>query len=259
MNLKRSLKKYFPGLFSTKTHLAYGVEESPNKYPLDKVRYVMIAEYLHQEYLKRGKPLRILDIGCSEGMMIAYTQKNNTQTEFYGIDILEERKAKAIARGYKDVWLKDIRQCDFSEYRDRFDAVICSHILEHLEHPGDLLKKLNSVMAEDALLVVGTPIGLWPGVLWSRYGAPLRHPWYRREAVLKRFGHVSFFTLSSLKKLLLKNRFRTEECRGEYFIRARGFFLEDYKWWFDFNQWYGRLFPGVLGYVVVRARRMEPS
>lgn len=256
MNFKEALKNIFPGLFSSRTHLAYGVEESPNKYPLDKVRYVMIAEFLHQEYLKRGRPIRVLDIGCSEGMMILYSKKNNTQAEFYGIDILPERKAKAIARGYKDVWLKDIRQCDFGECRGRFDAVICSHILEHLEQPGDLLRKLTSVMSEDTLLIIGTPIGLLPGILWRKYISPLCRPWYNREAVLKRFGHVSFFTLSSLKKLLLTNRFHPEECRGEYLIRARGFFLEDHKWWFDFNQWYGRLFPGVLGYVVVKARRV---
>lgn len=255
MDFKKTLKKIFPNLFSSRTHLAYGVEESPNKYPLDKVRYVMIAELLHQEYLRRGKPIRVLDIGCSEGMMILYSRKNDTQAEFYGIDILEERKKKAIERGYKDVWLEDIRECDFGKYRDRFDAVICSHILEHLERPGDLLQKLNSVMSEDGLLIIGTPIGLLPGVLWRKYISPLCRPWYEREAVLKRFGHVSFFTLSALKKLLLKSGFRAEECRGEYLIRARGFFLEDCKWWFDFNQWYGRLFPGVLGYVVVKARK----
>jgi len=116
------------------------------------------------------------------------------------------------------------------------------------------LRRLKAALEPKALLLVGVPIGLWPGILWRRHITPRINPWQKKEAVLKRFGHVSFFTLPDLKRVLLQSGFQAEECRGDFLIRARGFFLENYKWWFDFNQWYGRLLPGVLGHVTVRAR-----
>ncbi|MDD5218644.1 MAG: class I SAM-dependent methyltransferase [Candidatus Omnitrophica bacterium] len=254
MLFKKTLKRFFPFLFSSGTYQAFGVEDAPNKYPVDRARYLNMAAYLHEEYQRRGKPIRVLDIGCSEGMMLLYCNKNNTPVQFYGIDILEERKQKALARGYQDVFIKDIRNCDFSKCTEPFDAVICSHILEHLEDPGEFLERLKAAMLPEALLIVGVPIGLLPGILWRRYISPIYKARHRKEASLKRFGHVSFFTLPALRRLLQQRGFYPEIICGDYFIRARGFFLENYKWWFDFNQWYGRLFPGILGTVTLKAR-----
>lgn len=253
---KNILKRIFPFLFSSKTYLAFGVEESHNKYPIDRARYLVSASYIHQEYLKRQRPVRILDIGCSEGMMTLYCGRNGTKSEFYGIDILSERREKALQRGYREVLLKDIREFDFKPFGEGFfDVVICSHILEHLECPGDILEKIRPVMKKNALLIVGVPIGLLPGILWRRHITPLYNSRKRKEEALKRFGHVSFFSLPELKKLLARHGFITEEARGDYFLRARTFFLENHRWWFDFNQLYGRLFPGLWGHVTVKARR----
>lgn len=253
--LKKFLQKYLPFLFSTKTYLAFGVEESPNRYPLDKARYLTAAGFINDEYVKQGRPVRILDIGCNEGMMALYTAKAGTKTEFCGIDILPEKRGKALERGYEEVLLEDIRQCDFRKYRDGyFDAVICSHILEHLEDPGALLGKVRRVIKKDGILIAGVPIGLLPGILWRRHITPLYSPRKRREAVLARFGHISFFTLPELRRLLKKHGFHLEVAQGDYFLRARKLFIENYKWWFDFNQLYGKIFPGLWGHVSVKAR-----
>lgn len=258
MKLKNIIEKVFPFLYSSKTYLAFGVEESPTKYPLNKARYLLMASYIHEEYLKKQRPLRVLDIGCNEGMMILYCRKNNSKTEFYGIDILPEKKDKSMEQGYKSVLLQDIRECPFDYEDNFFDVVICSHILEHLEHPGKLLEKLKRIIRKEGLLIVGVPIGILPAILWRRHVTPLCSPVNKKEEALKRFGHVTFFTLPELKRLLRHHGFITEEARGDYFIRARRFFIENYKWWFDFNQWYGKIFPGVLGHVTVKSRFRAP-
>ena len=255
--VKKFLEKRCPFLFSKKTHLAFGVEESPNKYPLDKARYVLMASYIHEEYLKLKRPVRVLDIGCHEGMMILYCKQNKSEVEFYGMDILKERLDKALKRGYKSALLQDIRNRPFPYKDDFFDVVICSHILEHLKRPGRALAELNRVMKQGAALLVGVPIGVLPAILWRRHVTPLYDRTRKPEDCLKRFGHVSFFTLPKLKKLLKDYGFATENARGDYFIRSRRFFLEDHKWWFDFNQWYGRIFPGIMGHVTVKAHLRE--
>ena len=252
---KKFLQKIFPFLFSSKTYLAFGVEESPNRYPLDKARYLLAAKFIRDEYLKQERAVKVLDIGCNEGMMALYTGKAGAETEFYGIDILPEKRDMALKRGYREVLLEDIRECDFRKFQDGFfDVVICSHILEHMEDPGAVLDKVRRVIKRGGVLIVGVPIGLLPGILWRRHITPLYSPWKRKEEVLKRFGHVSFFTLPELRRLLKEHGFCVEEARGDYFLRARKFFLENYKWWFDFNQLYGRVFPGLWGHVTVRAR-----
>ncbi|OGW82269.1 MAG: hypothetical protein A3G33_11190 [Omnitrophica bacterium RIFCSPLOWO2_12_FULL_44_17] len=252
--LKKFLEKLFPFLFSSRTYLAYGVEEAPTKYPLDKARYPLMAAFIREEYLKLKRPIKVLDMGCHEGMMLLYTKQNQTDAEFYGMDILEERLNKAMQRGYQSVTRQDIQNFPYPFNNGFFDAVICSHILEHLEYPEKVLQELNRVMKRDGLLIVGVPVGLLPGILWRRYMTPMYNPWKRKKEVLKRFGHIQFFTLPVLKKLLKRYGFVTEEARGDFLIRARKFFLENYKWWYKFNQWYGKIFPGVLGHVTLKAR-----
>ncbi|MGB2705486.1 MAG: class I SAM-dependent methyltransferase [Candidatus Omnitrophota bacterium] len=255
--LKKFLERHCPFLFSQRTYLAFGVEESPNKYPLDKARYVLMASCIHEEYMRQKKPIKVLDIGCHEGMMILYCRKNNSEVEFYGMDILQERLNKALGRGYKSALIQDIRSRPFPYKDDFFDVVISSHILEHLERPGEVLGELNRVMKKGAVLLVGVPIGILPAILWRRYITPLYDKTRKPQDCLKRFGHVSFFTLARLKKLLKDHGFVTEDARGDYFIRSRRFFLENYKWWFDFNQLYGRIFPGITGHVTVKSRLTE--
>jgi len=253
--LKKVLEKYCPFLFSSKTYLAFGVEESPNKYPLNKARYVLMASYIHDEYLRRKRPIKVLDIGCHEGMMILYCRKNNSEVEFHGMDIRKERLDKALEKGYNSAILQDIRNRPLPYKDDFFDAAICSHIFEHLERPGEVLEELNRVMKKNGILLVGVPIGFLPAILWRRYITPLHDRTRRPEECSKRFGHMTFFTLPALKKLLKDHGFLTEVARGDFFIRSRKLFLENYKWWCEFNQWYGRLFPGILGHVTVRSRK----
>jgi|GEM_PF-1446092 len=256
--VKKFMERHLPFLFSNKAYLAYGVENSPTRYPLDKARYVLIASYIADEQARLKRPVRVLDIGCSEGMMILYCNKLLTPTEFYGMDILQERLDKALRRGYKSVLLQDIRKRPLPYKDGFFDVVICSHILEHLLDPGELLGELGRVMKDDALIIVGVPIGLLPGILWRRHITPLYSKRKSVEESLKRFGHVTFFTLPDLKKLLGRRRFVVESARGDYMIRARKFFLENYRWWYRLNQIYGRIFPGLWGHVTVKAR-FKPS
>ncbi len=252
--IKEIFQKLTPFLFSSQTYLAYGVEPSPTKFPLDKARYLTQASYVHEEYLKRNRKIKVLDIGCNEGMMILYCRKNKIEADFYGIDILQEKLDIAMKRGYQSTSLQDVTSLPFSYEDGLFDVVICSHILEHLEEPGKILEELNRVMRDGGLLIAAVPIGLLPGILWRQYVTPLYDASKRKSAVLRRFGHVNFFTLPRLKSLLKRHHFTVEEARGDFLIRCRKFFLENYKWWYDFNQWYGKLFPGILGHVNVKAR-----
>lgn len=252
--LKKLLQKLFPFMFSTKTYLAFGVEEAPTRYPINKARYPLMASFIHKEFLKQGRTLQVLDVGCRDGNMLLYCRQNGSGAEFHGMDITKKDLEKALACGYKSAFEHNICVRPFPYKDGFFDIAICSHILEHLEDPGAVLTELKRVMKPGGLLIVGVPIGLLPGILWRRHITPLYNSRKRKAEALRRFEHVSFFSLPELKALLKKHGFTTEEARGDFCIRARKFFLENYKWWFDLNQLWGKVFPGVLGHVSVRAR-----
>lgn len=252
-------RKFLPFLYSHSTYTAFGVEESPTKFPLSKSRFLRIASYIHEEYLKRGRPIRILDIGCNDGTISLYCQRLKTPVEFFGIDILPEKREACLKRGYRSVALEDIRNCPFDYPENFFNIVICSHILEHLEEPAALLKKLNKILQKDGLLLASVPAGPRICILWRQYVTPLYNRLSRHEECRKRFGHVSFFTLADVKKLFSDNAFKTEAICGDYFIRARGFFLENYQWWFDFNQWCGKVIPSLCGQVTLKSRIEKPA
>jgi len=187
-------------------------------------------------------------------MMLLYSKVRKVEAEFYGMDVMSDFLNIAQERGYRSVVERDIRNLPHPFEDGFFDVVILSHILEHLERPDEVIGEVRRMIKKNGVVIIGVPIGLLPGILWRQYITPLYSPHKRKEEALKRFGHVNFFTLPAMKKLLKQHGFVTETARGDYFIRARGFFLENYKWWFDFNQFYGKLFPGTLGHVTLKAR-----
>ncbi len=219
---RKIIETLFPFIFSRKTYLAYGVEPSSTRYPLERARFPLMASYIHAEYQKLNRPVRVLDIGCSEGFNLKYCRVNGTKTEHYGVDVLEDRLAKSLEAGYQSVLKHDIRILPLPYEAGFFDVAVCSHILEHLEFPERLLGELKRVLKPDGLLIIGFPTAVLPGILWRRYVAPLYDPRKSKENALRNFQHVTFLTLGGWKRLTEKCGFFVENARGDFFFRSRG-------------------------------------
>ena len=79
----------------------------------------------------------------------------------------------------------------------RFDAVVCSHVVEHLAEPFGMLVHLRRHLAQSGVLYCEVPMEIWRA-------APLQD-----EPVT----HVNFFTVDSLRYLLERAGYAVPTCR----------------------------------------------
>ena len=93
---------------------------------------------------------QVLDVGCAEGGYTKYFANNSM-----GIDLEFESLKIAKSKGL-DVCRVDINTA--LPFRDAsFDAIFCSHVLEHVYSPYYLLKEFNRVLKEDGIIAIVVP------------------------------------------------------------------------------------------------------
>lgn len=110
-------------------------------------------KYFSAHLWPEGRPrnnLRILSAGCgtSQAAHVAY---NNPECSIIGIDLSEaslaHQKYLAERHGLKNLRLERRDILDVGSLAERFDLIICTGVLHHMEHPEDGLRVLASVLS----------------------------------------------------------------------------------------------------------------
>src|SRR5438046_2765463 len=116
----------------------------------DRKRVDFIADVLHDSLPPNG---RILDVGCGNGVISRHLGRLGFNV--LGIDVSEKtiEMAKAIEPMPNVTFMKKSAE-ELVASGERYDAVICSEVLEHLDNPGALLKVLHETLAENGKLIV---------------------------------------------------------------------------------------------------------
>jgi SAM-dependent methyltransferase len=178
---------------------------------------------------RRRSDLRVLDLGCGNGRIVTLpvAEQGFAVT---GVDVHEPSLAAARAHqpptGARFVRSDALR----FESPERYDAVILSDVLEHVEDPGALLAVAVRQLADDGIVLVSIPNGRGPyeleqRLLRTRLGKPLPHvarraavaaararrrlrrlgpppPEPPRPAYNEECGHVQLFSLVQFETLL---------------------------------------------------------
>lgn len=178
----------------------------------------------------------ILDIGCGNGIISRYLGRYGYQVQ--GVDVSEKaietaRKLNAMPNVRFDV--KSAEELKASERK--YDAIICSEVLEHLQDPSSLLRVLYHCLNESGKLIITVPNGRGPremlvtrpviilrkadGIIWKivkklKHGLGYDGTTVQSDA--DNLDHVQFFSKEELKKLSTVNNFQIVCFKKSNFI-----------------------------------------
>jgi SAM-dependent methyltransferase len=136
---------------------------------------------------------RILDVGCGTGEL-GRAVKERQPAEVVGVTYSEAGRA---AESLDDVLEMDLNQFNGNNLGE-FDCIICSHVLEHLSWPEEVLRNLRPLLKPGGRIVVALPnIVVWRQRLRLLFGE-FR---YTDGGLMDR-THFRFFDWDSARKLV---------------------------------------------------------
>lgn len=200
-------------------------------------RLDVVGAWIRETAVRLGRPtLSILDYGCGTGdqLTVPLAERGHSVlgVDMHGPSIEEAR----IRHSVPSLTFRTAKIGTLVDERHRFDVVICSEVLEHVDDPGSFLAQLRALTIPDGAVIITTPNGYgsfellcgverWMrktglhralrSVVWSARGAtawlrgvpppsrPLEHLASDESAGFLNFasGHVQFFRLSRLERL----------------------------------------------------------
>lgn len=151
-------------------------------------------------------PRRYLDVGCGNGRFLkALELRGLARSDLYGLELDPQVVAGLVDEGYR-VACERVEQCE-SIPAGHMDLITMFHVIEHVDDPAAVLRKLASCLAPGGVLAIETPnldsldARMFESGFWGGYHIP---------------RHWHIFTPQSMRRLLeqagleqVKVRFQT--------------------------------------------------
>ena len=96
---------------------------------------------------------KVLDIGCGDGKALLKLKEEGWDT--YGVEI-SDLAAEYVRNTYGlNIFTGIVEDAGFKD--DFFDAIILSHVIEHLSDPKTTLTEVNRILKNEGILVISAP------------------------------------------------------------------------------------------------------
>ena len=182
--------------------------------------------------IRRATPRTVLDFGCGTGSQLTLPLAEAfPQVAFLGVEV--DEPTIAWARRHAARPNITYATSDGEDPHERFDMIIASEVLEHVEAPDALLRHFHARLADRGCLVVTVPNGYGP----FEWASLLEHlltlsgvlPLFRaiKRSILGRpqldgaqaltlavSPHVNFFSLRAMRALLSGAGFEIQDFRA---------------------------------------------
>lgn len=166
---------------------------------------------------------KVLDVGCATGYLGEYL-KSILDLDLVGVDYLDFHLKKAAERDiYSNLINLDLNNFDneLDEYTSYFDRIILCDILEHLNNPMDVLRKLSCFLKDGGKFLIDVPNISHASI---KYNLLLNKFNYTPMGLLDE-THIRFFTQDSIINDLSKNNFLIKNM--EFIFLGPGQFFHD--------------------------------
>lgn len=172
-------------------------EDAPELWQPQFRRHADILAYL--EKLNLPKSIRILDLGCGTANLGRVLSKANFGT-VSGADWRPE--TEVTYRSFlRDYWKIDLNSEDpYSKIGQKFDLIISSDVMEHLENPTDFLRKTKALAEPNGLVIITIP-NAFNWIQRLQLFLTGNSSRYRTEEKGE-YGHISLFTSHVFKSLV---------------------------------------------------------
>jgi len=139
-----------------------------------------------------------LDIGCATGTLLAYLKKRGWKEKGVEVCVPAAEYARDV-RGV-DVYIGTLQEAGLED--SSFDIVHASHLIEHLNQPGEFLRRVHLLLKPGGRVLLTTPN--CSGFQARLFGGA----W--RSAIA---DHMFLFSKQTLSRLLEKNGFEIEKIK----------------------------------------------
>jgi len=177
-----------------------------------KIKDGILSNYLRKTRFKKVTPLikgnKILDVGCDEGNIIPYLDRNINYT---GIDGRQESLDKARknypTHKFINIFLTPDNLNKLS--KEQFDAILLIAVLEHTPNPIKLLKNLQTILTPEGRIIITSPAkkSHWLLVLLSKIGLVRNdkheHGFYINNSMISTLGKEGIYNTIVRKRFQL--------------------------------------------------------
>lgn len=199
--------------------------------------------------VKVYRPGRILDIGCSTGL-IAQALGQDWKQKIWGVDI-DKMAAKLASRHYRRVAILDIEK-KLPRELDQFDCLIFGDVLEHLVDPWKTLKNcVDKLLVSKGIVLISLPnVVNW----YIRAQLSLGNFDYQKRGIMDK-THLRFFTWKSAKAMIEKSGLRIVREKVSPIplplIWGQTDVDKAFYWLHVLNNFMTNLRPGFFGYQLM--------
>ncbi len=166
-------------------------------------------------FLNNIVPGRILDYGCGPGFLLSGLADG---WEKHGVEM--SRMAAERASKWGTIFFGELTDRHYPD--NYFDIVVMYHVIEHLPDPCTAIREVHRILAENGVLLLGTPD--FDCACARRFGENFR--------LLKDSTHISLFTCDSMHRFLRDHGFVIDRAEFPYF-ETRHFTPENLMRLFD--------------------------
>jgi len=171
------------------------------------------ADYLVKMIDKVITGEKILDIGCGSGILVGKLSKAGYIA--HGVDWSQPAIEYAKRNTVGEYTVADINY-GMTDIKGKYDMVVASHILEHIENPDMFFKEIRRVLKPYGYIVVAVPNLDWYGL----------KPEWRQVSTIFDPEHSVCYKFRGLAKLLMKEGFSvakiTTRTHGVSLLTAMG-------------------------------------